>query len=165
MQKLSLSAAVVACLCFCLSANAADEAKLTCPVSGKAATKDHAAKYKEGQVYFCCDNCPKAFEANTKKYATKANVQLVSTGQYKQTKCPLSGEALNPSTAGQGRRPQRFLLLRQVQRQSTRRPRTRSKCKWSSATKRSPKPSRRAKTPRSKSANRPNGGVKETRAF
>ena len=99
MQKLSLSAAVVACLCFCLSANAADEAKLTCPVSGKAATKDHAAKYKEGQVYFCCDNCPKAFEANTKKYATKANVQLVSTGQYKQTKCPLSGEALNPSTA------------------------------------------------------------------
>jgi YHS domain-containing protein len=99
MQKLSLSAAVVACLCFCLSANAADEAKLTCPISGKPATKDHAAKYKDGQVYFCCDNCPKAFEANTKKFATKANAQLVASGQYKQVKCPLSGEALNPATA------------------------------------------------------------------
>jgi YHS domain-containing protein len=103
MQKLSLSAIVVAALCFSLSdsvtAKAADETKLTCPISGKPASKDHAAKYKEGQVYFCCDNCPKAFEANTKKYATKANIQLVSTGQYKQTKCPVSGEAVNPATA------------------------------------------------------------------
>ena len=38
----------------------------------------------------------KAFAANTAKYATKANVQLVVSGQYKQVKCPLSGEAVNP---------------------------------------------------------------------
>jgi YHS domain-containing protein len=99
MQKISLSALIVASLCFCLTANAADEPALKCPVSGKAATKDHAAKYKDGQVYFCCDNCPKAFEANTKKFATKANAQLVASGQYKQVKCPLSGEDLNPATA------------------------------------------------------------------
>jgi YHS domain-containing protein len=95
MQKLSLSAVIVASLCFCLAANA-DDSKLTCPVSGKPASKDHAAKYKEGQVYFCCDNCPKAFEANTKKFATKANIQLVTSGQYKQVKCPLTGNKLNP---------------------------------------------------------------------
>jgi YHS domain-containing protein len=99
MQKLSLTALIVASLCFCLTANAADEPALKCPISGKAATKDHAAKYKDGQVYFCCDNCPKAFEANTKKFATKANAQLVASGQYKQVKCPLSGEDLNPATA------------------------------------------------------------------
>jgi transcription elongation factor Elf1 len=97
-KKLSFAAVIVASFAFCLTAMA-DEAKLTCPVSGKPASKDHAAKYKEGQVYFCCDNCPKAFEASTKKYAAKANAQLVSTGQYKQLKCPLSGEDLNPATA------------------------------------------------------------------
>ena len=33
-----------------------------CPVSGKAAAKDHAVDFEGGKVYFCCDNCPKAFE-------------------------------------------------------------------------------------------------------
>jgi transcription elongation factor Elf1 len=97
MQRISSIAVVIASLCFCLSAQAADELK--CPVSGKPASKDHAAKYKDGQVFFCCDNCPKAFEENTKKFATKANMQLVESGQYKQTKCPLSGEAVDASTA------------------------------------------------------------------
>ena len=97
MQRISSIAVVIASLCFCLSAQAADELK--CPVSGKPATKDHAVKYKDGQVFFCCDNCPKAFEENTKKFATKANMQLVESGQYKQTKGPLSGEAVDASTA------------------------------------------------------------------
>jgi hypothetical protein len=98
MQKLSLSLIVVASLCVCLTARAA-EPELKCPVSGHAASKDHAAKYKDGQVYFCCDDCPKTFEANTKKFASKANMQLVSSGQYKPAKCQFSGEAVNPATA------------------------------------------------------------------
>src|SRR5579871_996331 len=81
-------------LCFSLSVTAA-EPKLKCPVSGKECGKDHAAAYKDGKVYFCCDKCPKAFEATPEKYAVKANQQLAQTGQYKEVKCPLTGKALN----------------------------------------------------------------------
>ncbi len=73
-----------------------DEFKAICPVSGEAAKKDKTLKYREGEVYFCCENCPKAFEKDTAKYAEKANHQLVLTGQYKQIKCPLTGGKLNP---------------------------------------------------------------------
>jgi YHS domain-containing protein len=82
-----------------VSANGADKADKNgpkCPVSNKPiGDKTHAVAYKDGQVYFCCDNCPKAFAADTAKFAAKANAQLVVTSQYKQTKCPLSGEAVN----------------------------------------------------------------------
>jgi YHS domain-containing protein len=76
---------------------AADEKKadLKCPVSGKPALTEHAVDYNGGKVYFCCPNCPKAFEKDTAKYAEKANAQLVASGQAKQTKCPLTGKALN----------------------------------------------------------------------
>ncbi len=94
-----LSVMVAAALCVSVSARAADTTKLKCPVSGKAASKDHALAYKDGEVYFCCDKCPNAFKENTAKYATKANLQLVASGQYKEVKCPLTGKALNPETA------------------------------------------------------------------
>jgi len=69
----------------------------TCPVSGKAISKDHAVAYKGAEVYFCCPNCPKAFEKNTQKFAPKANHQLVLTGQAKQVKCPVAGRPVNES--------------------------------------------------------------------
>ena len=47
--------------------------ELKCPVSGNTATKDHAVDFDGGKVYFCCDNCPKAFEANPAKFAAKAH--------------------------------------------------------------------------------------------
>jgi hypothetical protein len=97
MQKMMLSAVVAASVCLGLTARAADEPALKCPVSGQPASKDHAVKYKEGQAYFCCDKCPKAFEENTKKFAAKANAQLVASGQYKEVKCPLTGNDLNPA--------------------------------------------------------------------
>ena len=65
--------------------------KATCPVSGKAAVEDKTVAYKGGKVYLCCGGCPAAFEKDTAKYATKANAQLIATGQATQTKCPLSG--------------------------------------------------------------------------
>lgn len=73
------------------------EAKFTakCPVSGADAKKEQATAYKEKQVYFCCEKCKAAFEADNAKFAVKANHQLVQTKQYRQTKCPLSGGDLN----------------------------------------------------------------------
>src|SRR5437764_5009736 len=49
---------------------------IKCPVSGKAATAN-SVDYKGGKVYFCCENCPKAFSKDSTKFATKANAQLV----------------------------------------------------------------------------------------
>ena len=79
------------------AASAKEETKFTatCPVSGEAAVKEQFAGYKEKEVYFCCEKCKAAFEADTKKFAEKANQQLVQTKQFKQTKCPLSGGDLN----------------------------------------------------------------------
>ena len=70
-------------------------AKITCPVSGKAVVADKTVAYKGAKVYFCCANCPKAFEKDTKKSATKANYQLFATKQAKATKCALKGKPLN----------------------------------------------------------------------
>lgn len=70
-----------------------------CPVSGKAVQEDSTVAYKGAKVYFCCNNCPKAFEANTEKFATKANHQLAATKQARNVKCPLTGKELNKETA------------------------------------------------------------------
>lgn len=96
---------VAAALCLMLVAGfvVAEEAKKEeakkfdhkCVVSGGAAKEDKTVDYKGGKVYFCCENCPKAFAKDTAKFATKANHQLVATGQAKQAKCPLSGGPLN----------------------------------------------------------------------
>lgn len=67
-----------------------------CPVAGtKAAKEDQSAEYRGAKVYFCCENCPKAFAKDKAKYANKANHQLAQTGQFKQEKCPISGADLN----------------------------------------------------------------------
>lgn len=66
-----------------------------------AATKDakeaNFVEYKGGKVFFCCQNCPKAFSKDPAKHAAKANHQLVATGQAKQGACPLSGQAVDDS--------------------------------------------------------------------
>ena len=48
---------------------------ILCPVSGKAVKAESSVDYKGGKVYFCCDKCPTAFEKETAKFATKANLQ------------------------------------------------------------------------------------------
>lgn len=82
-----------------LPLTAQDKDKLNgakCPVAGtKAAKAESSAEYRGAKVYFCCDNCPKAFAKDKAKYANKANHQLVQTSQAKQEKCPLSGEAID----------------------------------------------------------------------
>ena len=69
-----------------------------CVVSGRAIDPEHSVAYKEGKVYFCCPNCPKAFEKDTAKFAPKANHQLVQTRQTRQVACPLTGRPINKDT-------------------------------------------------------------------
>lgn len=91
--------AAVACMLLVAGLVVAADAKKfdqKCVVSGGPAKEDKTVDYKGGKVYFCCENCPKAFEKDVKKFATKANHQLVATGQAKQAKCPISGGKLNP---------------------------------------------------------------------
>ncbi len=70
-----------------------------CPVSGKAAKADATVAYKDATVYMCCPGCPTAFKNDTKKYAVKANMQLVQTKQAKQVACPLSGKDVKDAVA------------------------------------------------------------------
>ncbi len=69
-----------------------------CPVSGKPASKDFAVDFNGGKVYFCCPKCPGAFGKKTKKFAAKANHQMVGTEQAVLKKCPFTGKSLNPAT-------------------------------------------------------------------
>lgn len=67
-----------------------------CIMNPKAAAKAATGvEFKEGKVFFCCNNCASKFKGDKEKFATKANHQLVATGQYTQGKCPLSGGKLN----------------------------------------------------------------------
>ena len=67
-----------------------------CPVSGQPAKADKTADFNGGKVQFCCENCPKAFAKDSAKFAGKANLQLVQSGQLKQVACPLTGKPVNP---------------------------------------------------------------------
>jgi len=71
----------------------------TCPVSGKPAGEDHVVERKNGgfteKIYFCCDNCPKAFKADPKKFRPAVNRQLLETGQLVEVACPISGQPLS----------------------------------------------------------------------
>ena len=80
------------------AAEKADLKGIKCPVSGKPAAEDQSVAYKGAKVYFCCGNCPKVFEKDSAKFATKANLQLAATEQAEQVKCPLSGQDLNEDT-------------------------------------------------------------------
>src|SRR5690606_35046311 len=100
VTRLAVGFAVAASAVLALTAaRAADEkekkVEVVRPVSGKAINKDHSLAYKEAKVYFCCPNCPKAFEKDPAKFATNANLQLVQTEQAVEKKCPLTGRPLN----------------------------------------------------------------------
>ena len=55
-------------------------------------SEDAFVEYKGARVFFGCAGCPQAFKENTKKFATKANAQLVATRQALQKACPVSGK-------------------------------------------------------------------------
>ena len=75
-----------------------DLAGIHCLFADKAVNPEKSVTYKEGKVYFCCDNCVGKFKESPEKFASKGNMQLVATKQYEQKSCPLSGGPLNPDT-------------------------------------------------------------------
>ena len=94
-----LSACLAALLVTTLALAAeAEKFSAKCVVAVKPdAKEDKFAEYKGGKVYFCCDNCKGKFAEGPEKFAIPANLQLVSTKQFTQTKCPLSGGKLDAS--------------------------------------------------------------------
>ncbi|MBX3444444.1 MAG: YHS domain-containing protein [Planctomyces sp.] len=99
MKRITALASVAVLLCAAIGLRAEEEKKkddLKCPVSGAKVKMDQTVEHNGAKVYFCCENCPKAFKADTAKYAVKANAQIVASGQATQVKCPLSGGKLNP---------------------------------------------------------------------
>lgn len=105
MKIRSLLAVVVAAAVAITASLNAEEGKkkdplegVLCPVSGKQVKAEAAVDYKGAKVYMCCPGCPTAFAKDTAKFATKANAQLVSTGQAEQAKCPISGGATKEGT-------------------------------------------------------------------
>ena len=74
------------------------EEKLTCVVSGEDIEgdyKEESAKYKDGEVYFCCGGCKMDFEEDASKFSTTSNFQLLATKQYSETNvCPVSGRKI-----------------------------------------------------------------------
>ena len=83
-----------------VSLNAGDKDKkkheVTCVVSGETIDETEYSNYKKGKVYFCCGGCKADFDEASATFAVAANYQLVATGQYMQTNCPVSGRGLNP---------------------------------------------------------------------
>lgn len=61
----------------------------------RGVSAEHAVDYRDGKVFFCCKGCPKKFAKDTSKFATQANHQLVTTGQYIQKACPFSGSEID----------------------------------------------------------------------
>lgn len=95
LKKVILGVMLIALSC----AGASDAQELPeglkCVVAGKAAKAEAAADYRGGKVYLCCGNCVKSFDKDSSKFATLANHQLVMTGQFEQTGCPISGGAVS----------------------------------------------------------------------
>lgn len=79
-----------------VSADEEPEFSATCPVSGGPAKEAHCIEFEGAHLYFCCDNCPKAFEADPAKYAAPAHHQMAHTGEIVQVACPFSGQPCNP---------------------------------------------------------------------
>jgi YHS domain-containing protein len=73
----------------------------TCPVTGRPAIEKSFIELPEGngKVYFCCENCPRAYVANPKKYRIQLHRQLVETGQEVQVACPICGKPGNANVA------------------------------------------------------------------
>ncbi|MEM9940438.1 MAG: hypothetical protein AAF939_02535 [Planctomycetota bacterium] len=77
---------------FVAKSNSIDLKQARCPVSGKTnVTPEQSMQYKSGTVYFANSDSMAAFRKDTQTFAAKANRQLVTTGQYVQTGCPISG--------------------------------------------------------------------------
>ncbi len=99
LKKVSSVLAVLLVAGAAVIAGEVDLKGVKCVVASRDANPEKSAEYKDGKVFFCCGGCQGKFAKNSKKFAVKANQQLVATKQYEQKKCPFSGGKLNPDTA------------------------------------------------------------------
>lgn len=87
--------AVIAACGMLLTSGNDDEVDLKgvkCIMMGKVDAKAaNAVDYMDGKVYLCCKKCVAAFTKDKDKHGDKARHQMVLTGQYEQTACPISG--------------------------------------------------------------------------
>ncbi len=99
MRQIFSIVALLAVVAFVGQTVAADAAKgkAVCPVAGKPANASQTVDYRGGTVSLCCGGCKAKFTKNPAKFAAKANLQLVSTGQAKQVNCPFAGKPVNPA--------------------------------------------------------------------
>jgi len=80
-----------------VTTNVANRGEPKCPLSVKPINKEYAVDFDGGKVYMCCEDCPAAFKKDEAKYAAKAHLQMVQTGQLKQVACPFLGNKVDPS--------------------------------------------------------------------
>lgn len=95
MLSVALFAAIIAVGQFVAVGDEKEEFSAKCVVSGAPAKEANSVDYKGKKVYFCCQNCPKAFKADPEKFAAKAGAQLLATKQIVQVACPLTGKPVN----------------------------------------------------------------------
>jgi len=57
-----------------------------CPVSGKPINPEHFVDFKGKKVYFCCPNCPAAFEKDPEKFVAKLPQFAKSEGKKSKEK-------------------------------------------------------------------------------
>lgn len=96
IRFLSVMLAAVA-LSVSVSAHSAEKEEFSakCIVSGAPAKEASSVAYRGKKLYFCCDNCPKAYKKTPEKFTAKAHHQLLSTKQITMVACPLTGRPLN----------------------------------------------------------------------
>lgn len=91
LNKLAGPIAVLMVACATSMAAEVDLKDVKCAVSSKAANAAISADYKGAKVYFHNKECQAKFKEDSKKFAIKANHQLVLTKQFEQKVCPFSG--------------------------------------------------------------------------
>lgn len=95
LKKLTSVIAVLVVACATVVAADVDLKDVKCVVAPKAASAAKSAEYKGAKVYFCCGGCQGKFKTDSKKFAVKANHQLVATKQFEQKGCPFSGKPVD----------------------------------------------------------------------
>ncbi|MEM7784542.1 MAG: hypothetical protein AAF623_14430 [Planctomycetota bacterium] len=61
----------------------------------KDVREKYAMEFNGGTLYLCCKSCTRRMERDPDKYAAQCNHQMVLTGQFEQTMCPLTGEEMS----------------------------------------------------------------------
>jgi len=87
------------------------------PCRARAAIPSKSVAFDGGSVYSCCGNCQKAFEGDSSKFAAKAHLQMVSTGQLVQKGCPVQRRSGEAGHRARHRRRRGRLLLPELQGQ------------------------------------------------